>query len=567
MSLPNLDMSYDALGNITSKSEGSTTTNYNYNTAQAGCSYYTHAQPHALRKFGAAVYCYDQNGNMISRDSSAISWYSYNLPNRIDKGNNYSQFFYGASRDRYKQIAYTAPGGSLPSGTETTIYVGGLYEKVIKPSGVVEHKHYIMAGKEAIAIRTLRSNSVDDTRYLHKDHLGSVDTITNESGSVVQRLSYDAFGKRRSAATWAGVLSPGDWTSIAAITHRAFTFHEQLDNVDLVHMNGRVYDPNIGRFISADPFIQAPLMSQSLNRYSYVMNNPLSLIDPSGFSWLSKAWKSIKRWAKSTWDTMRTSFNYIAAAALFVVGTVMNIYAPGSGAALYAWAAALVASPVQVGYGRDGPWIGVGIGFNGVGVPLAKISMGGGGAAPPMTAPAGAVSFGSPATTTWGNSIITFDPAVSSMQIFMNRIDPQLQKLISALAVKIEVVPGNVRPGAAANTDYDPEAGVYRITLSSDLQSPSTNPSRANYQASQLAHELYHVWQYEATKYSVRRSEMASRDQATMQNMFEYYAYKRQVRTADFYGIGPRDVSFFRDEGQWRLWKYNQCMSGMECSY
>jgi len=58
-------------------------------------------------------------------------------------------------------------------------------------------------------------------------------------------------------------------------------------------MNGRVYDPNIGRFISADPTIQAPFLSQSLNRYSYVMNNPLSLIDPSGYSWLSKQLHSI----------------------------------------------------------------------------------------------------------------------------------------------------------------------------------------------------------------------------------------------------------------------------------
>jgi len=48
-------------------------------------------------------------------------------------------------------------------------------------------------------------------------------------------------------------------------------------------MNGRVYDPQIGRFLSADPFVQAPENSQSYNRYSYVWNNPLSAIDPSGY--------------------------------------------------------------------------------------------------------------------------------------------------------------------------------------------------------------------------------------------------------------------------------------------
>jgi len=289
----NLSLTYAANGNIQTKSDVGT---YSYPTQGTGS-----VRPHAVTAAGSSSFAYDSNGNMTSRGANAITWYSYNKPNRIDKGSNYSQFYYDANRDRYKQVAYTATGGLLPSGTETTLYVGGLYERVTKPSGVIEHKHYILAGGDAIAIRTLRSNSANDTRYLHKDHLGSVDAITNESGTVVQRLSYDAFGKRRNATAWSGALSAGDWTSIAALTHRAFTFHEQLDNVDLIHMNGRVYDPDLGRFLSADPFVQAPLMSQSLNRYSYVMNNPLSLIDPSGYSWLGDLFKSIGKFFSKYW--------------------------------------------------------------------------------------------------------------------------------------------------------------------------------------------------------------------------------------------------------------------------
>lgn len=64
---------------------------------------------------------------------------------------------------------------------------------------------------------------------------------------------------------------------------RGFTDHEHLDAVGLIHMNGRVYDPELGRFMSADPFVQAPYNSQSYNRYSYVFNNPLSFTDPSGY--------------------------------------------------------------------------------------------------------------------------------------------------------------------------------------------------------------------------------------------------------------------------------------------
>jgi RHS repeat-associated protein len=68
------------------------------------------------------------------------------------------------------------------------------------------------------------------------------------------------------------------------ITPDGFTGHEHLDNLDLIHMNGRVYDPQLGRFISADPFVSSPYVGQSLNRYSYVWNNPLSFVDPSGFN-------------------------------------------------------------------------------------------------------------------------------------------------------------------------------------------------------------------------------------------------------------------------------------------
>ena len=70
---------------------------------------------------------------------------------------------------------------------------------------------------------------------------------------------------------------------LASTSRLAFTGHEQLDHLDLVHMNGRVYQPLLGRFISADPFVQDPFNSQSLNRYSYVFNNPLTFTDPSGF--------------------------------------------------------------------------------------------------------------------------------------------------------------------------------------------------------------------------------------------------------------------------------------------
>jgi RHS repeat-associated protein len=96
---------------------------------------------------------------------------------------------------------------------------------------------------------------------------------------VLERLAYDPFGKRRFAN---GSGDPGN-TIRPLNTDRGYTGHEMLDDIGLVHMNGRVYDPLVGRFLSADPFIQSPYNLQSHNRYSYVMNNPLGYTDPSGY--------------------------------------------------------------------------------------------------------------------------------------------------------------------------------------------------------------------------------------------------------------------------------------------
>ena len=142
----------------------------------------------------------------------------------------------------------------------------------------MSHKHYIHAGNRPIAIYTQRSTGVNDTRYLHADNLGSITAITNETGVVVERLSYDPFGKRRN-------LNGSDATTAltSAQLRHGYTEHEHLDEVGLIHMNGRVYDPTLGRFASADPFVSRPANSQSFNRYSYVRNNPLKYVDPSGY--------------------------------------------------------------------------------------------------------------------------------------------------------------------------------------------------------------------------------------------------------------------------------------------
>ncbi len=99
-------------------------------------------------------------------------------------------------------------------------------------------------------------------------------------------MSFDAFGARRKT-NWAGELTQAETEALLSDvgigTSRGYTGHEHLDRTGLIHMNGRVYDPTLGRFLSADPIVQAPYFSQSYNRYTYVWNNPLGMNDPSGY--------------------------------------------------------------------------------------------------------------------------------------------------------------------------------------------------------------------------------------------------------------------------------------------
>lgn len=135
--------------------------------------------------------------------------------------------------------------------------------------------HYLHGGSGLFAILVIQ-NSTHELYYIHKDHLGSYNAITDENGNLVETLSFDAWGRRR---------NPDDWTDYnvsGTLFARGFTGHEHLDQFGLINMNGRVYDPFLARFLSPDPFVQAPDYSQNYNRYSYAWNNPLKYTDPDG---------------------------------------------------------------------------------------------------------------------------------------------------------------------------------------------------------------------------------------------------------------------------------------------
>ncbi|OWP82982.1 hypothetical protein BWK59_12960 [Flavobacterium davisii] len=103
---------------------------------------------------------------------------------------------------------------------------------------------------------------------MHKDYLGTILAITDEKGKLVEERHFDAWGN----------LTHGSMQ----VLDRGYTIHEHLQEVGLIHMNGRLYDPMLRRFLNADEHIQDPTNTQCYNKYGYVMNNPLMFSDPDG---------------------------------------------------------------------------------------------------------------------------------------------------------------------------------------------------------------------------------------------------------------------------------------------
>ena len=269
-----MTVAYDALGNITSKSD---TGAYTYGANAGACTVNPFAGPHAVSAVAgtkSASYCYDGNGNMTVGDGRAVTWSAFNMPTLMQKDLRQIEIAYGPDRARFRRIDRNE------TGTTTTTYIAGGTHEVIATGTTVKAKTYI-AGI-AVVTEPVSGGGAADTMYMLRDHLGSTDVVTDATGAVTDRFSFDAWGKRRDV-TWAAFLNvPAAIWQNGRIT-RGYTGHEQLDPIGLVHMNGRVYDPELGRFLSADPFIQDATNLQALNPYSYVQNNPLSFTDPSGY--------------------------------------------------------------------------------------------------------------------------------------------------------------------------------------------------------------------------------------------------------------------------------------------
>jgi RHS repeat-associated protein len=296
-------VSYNDIGNILSKSD--VAGNYAYGTSGTGS-----VGPHAVLQVGANTYHYDGNGNAISASGAlwqAVTYTSFNLPNDSATGGLYGPngvrytWRYGANLERVREDRISG------TGTRTTWFLhpdnaGGLsFEQETAENGTVTNRHYVTAAGRVVAVLVttgVGSAVVTQTDYWHVDQIGSLVAVTGGGANLVERYAYDPFGKRRfpdgnfdvANALYIDATHYVDQLPTLALltttrgTVRGFTGHEHLDDLGLIHMNGRLYDAAMGRFMQADPTVQYVLLMQDYNRYSYLMNNPLNGADPSGYT-------------------------------------------------------------------------------------------------------------------------------------------------------------------------------------------------------------------------------------------------------------------------------------------
>jgi len=119
-------------------------------------------------------------------------------------------------------------------------------------NGITKDISNIYAGKKLVAsIEEVAGLST--IKYMHGDHLGSISVITDANGAVLERLRFDVFGAPVDPNTGAAKASFG-----ANNTDRGYTGHEMDASTGLINMNARLYDPVLGRFISADTVIPEP---------------------------------------------------------------------------------------------------------------------------------------------------------------------------------------------------------------------------------------------------------------------------------------------------------------------
>ena len=266
---PQESFGYDNLDRLVSVKSGATETmkinyapngNILFKTGMGNFSYDKNVRPHAVTEVENA-------DGKIPDDALTTSFNDFGKIQLIeDAGKNLRMdFAYGPDQERwYSELSHNG------TDVRTTIYAGK-YEKITENGKTREF--YYLDGNTIV----IRENGTVKNYLAFTDNLGSILCVMDENGTKVFDASYDAWGRQTVTRNDIGL-------------NRGYTGHEMLNEFDIINMNrrslsrsgesnGRLYDPVLGRFFSPDNYVQLPDYSQSFNRYSYCLNNPLKYTD------------------------------------------------------------------------------------------------------------------------------------------------------------------------------------------------------------------------------------------------------------------------------------------------
>jgi RHS repeat-associated protein len=249
--------------------------------------------------------------SVIAQQEQLITYTPFLKPANINEGGPYggpnTDFEYGADYERVQTMTY------LGRMTPERRYFAGDYEEQERETIYSKSIIYVKAGNDLCAM-LVKENGLFQPYFTYTDYLGSILTVTDRVGTIVGTNNFDAWGRDRNPNNWGNyalTYSNPDWL------YRGYTGHEMLSGFALINMNGRMYDPVLGRMLSPDNFIQAPLKTQNYNRYTYCLNNPLKYTDPTGNFFLGTVFTGVIDFLRvgftkggfEVWNWGKSSFN------------------------------------------------------------------------------------------------------------------------------------------------------------------------------------------------------------------------------------------------------------------
>jgi len=264
--IQNLDQSgahvygYDALDRLTAASHPATgNESYAYDgvgnrTSSHRSAVYGYQPNNRLMSTDTGSYLYDSNGNMTGKsDSAGTTQFVWDFENRLTNVVTPSAGVVAYKYDALGRRIQRTPS----SGISTNFSYDG--------ADVVRDKN-----SDATTVDYLNGPGVDNKiwqkgaaqYFFSQDHLGSTTALTNPSGALIERETYDAYGD----------------TSGSGLTRYGYTGRERDSVTGLMYYRARWYDAQLGRFISEDPIG----LAGGVNQFSYVGNNPQNGKDPTG---------------------------------------------------------------------------------------------------------------------------------------------------------------------------------------------------------------------------------------------------------------------------------------------